>query len=106
EQQALNFAITALVPQHLAEVKAPKEELILTTTAAVQDRLTKEINYWDHRAAQLRRQEEAGKTFSLNSTRAGQRADELQARLQRRMEEREQERQISALPPGVTGGVL
>ena len=106
EQQALNFAITALVPQHLAEVKGRKEELILKTMAAVKDRLTKEINYWDHRAAQLRRQEEAGKTFSLNSTRARQRADELQARLQRRMEELEQERQISALPPIVTGGVL
>src|SRR6266568_2021753 len=106
EQQALTFAITALVPQHLAEVKGHKEELIRKTMAAVKDRLTKEINYWDHRAAQLRRQEEAGKTFSLNSTRARQRADELQARLQRRMEELEQERQISALPPIVTGGVL
>jgi hypothetical protein len=73
---------------------------------AVKDRLTKEINYWDHRAAQLRRQEEAGKTFSLNSAKARQRADELQTRLQRRMEELEQERQISALPPVVTGGVL
>src|SRR6266699_1391458 len=106
EQQALNFAITALVPQHLAEVKGRKEELIRKTMAAVKDRLTKEINYWDHRAAQLRRQEEAGKTFSLNSAKARQRADEMQTRLQRRMEELEQERQISALPPIVTGGVL
>src|SRR5713226_5133496 len=106
EQQALTFAITALVPQHLAEVKGRKEELIRKTMAAVKDRLTKEINYWDHRAAQLHRQEEAGKTFSLNSAKARQRADELQTRLQRRMEEREQERQISALPPVVTGGVL
>src|SRR6266566_2364245 len=106
EQQALTFAITALVPQHLTEVKGRKEELIRKTMAAVKDRLTKEINYWDHRAAQLHRQEEAGKTFSLNSAKARQRADELQARLQRRMEELEQERQISALPPVVTGGVL
>src|SRR6266567_4251263 len=50
EQQALTFAITALVPQHLAEVKGSKEELIRKTMAAVKDRLTKEINYWDHRA--------------------------------------------------------
>jgi hypothetical protein len=106
EQQALNFAITTQVPQHLAEVKLRKEELIRKTMAAVKERLTKEINYWDHRAAQLRRQEEAGKTFSLNSTKARQRADELQTRLQRRLEELEQERQISALPPIVTGGVL
>jgi superfamily II DNA or RNA helicase len=106
EQQALNFAITTQVPQHLAEVKLRKEELIRKTMAAVKERLTKEINYWDHRAAQLRHQEEAGKTVSLNSTKARQRADELQTRLQRRMEELEQERQISALPPVVTGGVL
>src|SRR6266496_1354736 len=106
EERALTFAIAALVPQHLAEVRGRQEELIRKTMAAVKDRLTKEINYWDHRAAQLRRQEEAGKTFSLNSAKARQRADELQTRLQRRMEELEQERQISALPPVVTGGVL
>ena len=42
--------------------------MIDKTKAAVQDRLTKEINYWDHRAAQLKDQELAGKVNAkLNS---------------------------------------
>ena len=54
--------------------------------AAVKDRLTKEINYWDHRANQLKDQELAGKiNAKINSGKARQRADELQARLQKRM---------------------
>ena len=75
--------------------------------AAVKDRLTKEITYWDHRANQLKDQELAGRTNAkINSGKARQRADELQARLQRRMVELELERQISPLPPVAIGGSL
>ena len=75
--------------------------------AAVKDRLTKEITYWDHRANQLKDQELAGRTNAkINSGKARQRADELQARLQRRMAELELERQISPLPPVAIGGSL
>jgi hypothetical protein len=73
----------------------------------VKDRLTKEINYWDQRAADLRRQEEAGKlNAKLNSAKAQQRADDLAARLQKRLGELEQERQLSPMPPIVVGGCL
>jgi len=73
----------------------------------VQDRLTKEINYWDHRAAQLKDQELAGRVNArLNSGLARQRADELTARLHKRLTELEQERKLSALPPVVLGGAL
>ncbi|MBI3462538.1 MAG: DUF3883 domain-containing protein, partial [Planctomycetes bacterium] len=69
--------------------------------------LTKEINYWDHRAAQLKDQELAGRVNArLNSGLARQRANELEARLQRRLAELEQERKISALAPVVLGGAL
>ena len=37
-----------------------KLELIAKTEAAVKDRLTKEITYWDHRAEQLKLQEQVG----------------------------------------------
>ena len=84
-----------------------REDLVTRTMAAVKDRLTKEINYWDHRANQLKDQELAGKTNAkINSGKARQRADELQARLQRRMVELELERQISPLPPVAIGGSL
>jgi SNF2 family DNA or RNA helicase len=107
EAEATKYAISQIVPQHLQEVKQHKEELIDKTLVAVKDRLTKEINYWDYRASELKQQEEAGKTNAkINSARARARADELQARLARRIEELQQERRLSPLPPIVAGGAL
>ena len=107
EQKAQAHAISEVVPKHLAEVREPKLALIDKTEAAVKDRLTKEISYWDHRAAELQHKEEAGKSSSrLNSREARKRADLLQGRLQKRLEDLKLERQISPLPPVVLGGLL
>jgi SNF2 family DNA or RNA helicase len=107
EQKALGHAIANVVPLHLAEVRGRKLELIAKTEAAVKDRLTKEITYWDHRAEQLKLQEQAGKSNArLNSNEARKRADNLQARLQKRIEDLKLEAQISPLPPVVLGGLL
>ncbi|MCC5647015.1 DEAD/DEAH box helicase family protein [Nostoc sp. CHAB 5824] len=107
EAKAKSYAIAHLVPQHLQELKQRKEELIAKTMTAVKDRLTKEINYWDRRAEELKMQEEAGKpNAKINSGKARQRADDLQARLMQRLEELEQERRLSPLPPVVVGGAL
>lgn len=95
-----------MVPKHLEEVRSRKEELISKTLAAVKDRLTKEINYWDHRAEELRAQEMAGKTPKLNSGKARERANELEGRLKKRLEELKQERQLAPLPPVAIGGSL
>src|SRR5439155_26754184 len=73
---------------------------------AVKERLTREINYWDHRAEELNAQELAGRTPKLNSAKARQRADELADRLLKRMLELEQERKLSPLPPIVVGGAV
>jgi SNF2 family DNA or RNA helicase len=107
EQKAQGHAVAHVVPEHLAEVRVPKLALIAKTEAAVKDRLTKEISYWDHRASQLQAQEQAGKPNArLNSGEARKRADLLQARLQKRLEELKLEAQISPLPPVVLGGVM
>ncbi|MCE9615082.1 MAG: DUF3883 domain-containing protein [Lentisphaerae bacterium] len=106
EAKALGFAIAELVPGHIAEIRDRNEQRVSKTVVAVRDRLTKEINYWDHRAGELELQERAGRMPRLNSANARLRADELAARLQRRTEELEQERRISALPPVVAGGAL
>jgi hypothetical protein len=77
------------------------------TMAAVKDRLTVEINHWDHRAEQLKQQELAGKiNAKINSVKARQRADELTTRLQKRMEDLKQERRLSPLPPHVIAGAM
>lgn len=106
EERATTYAIVNIVPRHFEEVRRRKEELIKKTMAAVRERLTKEINYWDHRAAEIRLQEQAGKTPRLNSEKARQRADELTARLEKRLAELERERQMAPLPPVVIGGAL
>src|SRR5205807_5604553 len=107
EEQARSYAITELVPRHLEDVRHRREEQIDKTSAAVNERLTTEISYWDNRAAILQAQEAAGKTNArLNSQIARQRAEELLARLERRLSELEQERKLSPLPPVVVGGVL
>lgn len=107
EKAALGYAITKVVPEHFEEVRGPRLELIEKTRAAVKDRLVKEINYWDHRAEELKLQEQAGKPNArLNSSEARKRADQLQARLQKRLEELNLEAQISPMPPVVLGGFL
>ena len=107
EQKAQSYAIAHVVPGHLGEVRTRRLKWIEKTRAAVKDRLTKEINYWDHRAEQLKLQEQAGKTNArLNSQEARKRADDLQARLEKRMKGLELEAQISAFPPVVLGGLM
>jgi hypothetical protein len=107
ERRAQGYAVEHVVPEHLAEVRDGKLALIAKTEAAVKERLTKEITYWDHRAEELMLQERAGKPNArLNSGEARKRADNLQARMYKRLDELKREAQISPLPPVVLGGVL
>ena len=107
EQEAQAYAVAHVVPEHLQEIRDARLALNHKTEAAVKDRLTKEISYWDHRAEQLKLAEEAGKTGArLNSGEARRRADTLQVRLQKRLEELKREAQISPRPPVVLGGLL
>jgi superfamily II DNA or RNA helicase len=107
EPKAQGYAIATVVPEHLEEVRSRKLEWIAKTEAAVKDRLTKEISYWDHRAETLKLQEQAGKPNArINSNEARKRADNLHARLQKRLDELKLEAQLSPLPPVVLGGVL
>ena len=107
EQTAQQYAVSQVVPDHLGEVRKTRQDLIKKTMEAVNDRLTKEIAYWDLRAEELKAQEQAGRTNArLNSTQARRRADLLQERRERRLAELEQEGQISPLPPVVLGATL
>jgi hypothetical protein len=107
ERKALEHAISEVVPEHLKEVRDRRSAWIGKARAAVKDRLTKEIGYWDHRAEELKLQEQAGKPNArLNSQEARRRADDLQARLQKRMEQLDLEAQVSALPPVALGGFV
>lgn len=107
EQKAFGHAIATVVPEHIQEVRGRRLGWIEKTRAAVKDRLTKEITYWDHRAAELQLQEQAGRANArLNSQEARKRADELQARLEKRLADLDREAQLSAAPPVVLGGLV
>ncbi|GAB4177291.1 MAG: helicase-related protein [Rhodocyclaceae bacterium] len=107
EQKAQGHAIAHVVPEHVKEVRERRLGWIDKTRAAVKDRLTKEITWWDHRAEELKLKEQAGRPGArLNSQEARRRADDLQARLERRLAELDREAQVSALPPVVLGGLV
>lgn len=107
EERARGYAIAQIIPQHFAQVRQHKQQMLDKTTKAVKERLTAEIQYWDFRAADLKQKEAAGKINArLNSQMAARRAEDLAARMQRRLDELDKERMISPAPPIVTGGAL
>ena len=61
ENKVLEYAIEHLVPSHFGEVRRRREELVDKSAAAVKDRLTHEIRYWDHRAIELKGARVSGK---------------------------------------------
>jgi superfamily II DNA or RNA helicase len=107
EKTALAYAIQHLVPEHFDEVSAARLLAVERTRAAVHERLTREIMYWNNRAQELKDHELAGKPNArLNSGNARARADELEGRLQARMAELEKERRLSKLQPNIVGGAV
>jgi superfamily II DNA or RNA helicase len=105
-ERALGYAIAELVPAHLAEVKRRKLAEIDKVEREVRARLTREINYWDSRAARLREEERAGKEQRVNASNAEATAQRLVERLHTRQTELDRERQITALPPVLKGAAL
>lgn len=106
ETVGLNHAISVAVPEHLARVRLHTESRVDATLGAVKERLTREINYWDHRANDLQLRADASKTPQANADRARKRADQLALRLEHRVGELQAERSLRALPPAVVGGAL
>ena len=107
EKAAQAYTVQHVIPEHLQEVREKALERIGKIKAAVQERLAKEITYWDHRAAELKLEEDANRPGSrLNSAEARKRADGLQERLEHRLKELRLESQIAPLPPVVAGGLL
>ena len=69
------------MPEHLAEVKKRRLTEIDKVEHAVRDRLNREINYWDMRAARLREEERAGREQRVNAQNAEATAQRLVERL-------------------------
>ena len=106
-ETAARYAVEHNAPRHLAEVETRVRIRVDRTLAAVEQRLSEEIRYWDARALALKGEETAGKqTDRLNSALARRRADEAEQRLERRRLELARQRKLSIRRPRVAGGAL
>lgn len=106
ENVARNWAIANLASPHFADIAEITKARIAKVRTAVEERLRGEFQYWDARAAELKQQELRGKKPRLNSGRARQRADDLEARKERRLRELDAEADLVNQPPNVVAAAL
>ena len=106
EQRALALAASTLVPQHYDEVAHRRIAHVDKTLAAVNERLTKEIDHWSDRWMKLREDQEAGKDVRLNLENVRRTVLDLEGRLDARKRELQAMRHISSATPVALGGAL
>lgn len=107
QENVLSYAAKNIVPVHLAKVVQRRKIFLDKTEQAVKERLTRLIQYYDRRAAELRQNELAGKkNAKLNSALASQRAEEFNLRLNQRLNEISLSRKVTASPPIILSGML
>lgn len=99
EMDAIDYAISHIVPQHVAEVRARTTRQMDKTALAVRERLGAEIGVWRERATELRA--EGSASGRMQAIAAERQAKELERRLQSRMELVDREKMILAAPPSV-----
>jgi hypothetical protein len=105
-ETARGWAVARLATPHFDEVSSIAKARIARVREAVVDRLNFEIRYWDSRAAELKARELQGKQVNLNSGKARQRADELEARREKRLRELDVESDLVNHAPTVVAAAL
>jgi superfamily II DNA or RNA helicase len=106
ELTARSWATANLATPHFSEIADVTKARITRTRRAVEERLNSEIRYWDARAAELKQQELHGKKPRLNSGRARQRADDLEARKAHRLRQLDIEADLVNHAPTVVAAAL
>jgi superfamily II DNA or RNA helicase len=106
EGRALALATGTLVPEHYKEIAERRIGHVDKTLAAVHERLTKEIEFWQDRWQKLRDDQEAGKDVRLNLENSRQRLMEMQNRLDTRKAELVRMRHVVNGTPVVMGAAL
>ncbi|MEM7316613.1 MAG: DUF3883 domain-containing protein, partial [Planctomycetota bacterium] len=106
EQQALGLAASSLVPEHFKEVADRRIAHVDKTLQAVNDRLTKEIDFWTDRWMKLSEDKEAGKDVRLNLDNARRTINDLQGRLESRKKSLQSMRHVTSGTPVVLSGAL
>ena len=106
EARALALAAGTLVPEHYSEVAHRRITHVDKTLAAVHERLSKEIAFWQDRWLKLKEDGEAGKDVRLNLENARRTIADLEGRLESRKKELQSMRHVVNGTPVVLGGAL
>ena len=100
ESVSISHAASFLAPEHLGELTNRRTVQVQKAREQILARLSREIGYWDHRAEELRMQEQAGKTNNrINADNARRRAEDLQARLAERQRDLDNQMALSSQVP-------
>ena len=106
EQRALALAASTLVPDHYKEVADRRIAHVDKTLHAVNERLTKEIDFWTDRWMKLSEDKEAGKDVRLNLENARRTINDLQGRLENRKKSLQSMRHVTSGTPVALSGAL
>ena len=106
EARAVRHAAAMLAPQHYDEVRNRRERQVDRTRSAVQQRLTREINYLSTQAAKLDMEVAAGRQPRVQPVQLRRRAEELAARLDTRNRELDAMSHVVSATPVLVGGAL
>jgi superfamily II DNA or RNA helicase len=106
ENRAVGLAANTLVPEHYNEVATRRIMHVEKTLAAVHERLTKEISFWQDRWLKLKEDQEAGKDVRLNLENVRRTISDLEGRLENRKRELQAMRHVVNGTPVVLGGAL
>lgn len=106
EARAVALAAGTLVPEHYNEVAHRRISHVEKTLAAVHERLSKEISFWQDRWLKLKEDGEAGKDVRLNLENARRTVADLESRLESRKKELQSMRHVVNGTPVVLGAAL
>ena len=106
EARALSLAADTLVPEHYGEVAHRRINHVEKTLAAVHERLSKEIGFWQDRWMKLKEDGDAGKDVRLNLDNARRTIADLESRLDGRKKELQAMRHVVNGTPIVLGAAL
>lgn len=106
-QDARRFATRELAPEHGREVRQRREAYVDKVHAAVLQRLTRELEFWDDAIVRAREEKAAGKPAAeANLSNATKTHLILQERLTSRLAELERMRAVQMGVPTILGGAL
>jgi superfamily II DNA or RNA helicase len=103
---AKRWAIPNLATQHFSRVSSLVDARIQKISSAVEQHMNSAIQYWDGRAAEARRKENAGRSGGSAASIADQRVAQLEERKARRLRELNAEKSLTNQPPSVVAAAF